>query len=127
MTAVAADSSPPLVELDLRPPPERPRQFWSAFGNDLELPLRRAPRATKLTAPSGPHASESAITKFSNRVHKEVPYGEVHVACLESLKDAFGVLASATTAPGPLGCFSSSLYAREVDVTPLKLGLEMTL
>ena len=48
MTAVAADSSPPLVELDLRPPPERPRQFWSAFGNDLEPPNSQPHRAPML-------------------------------------------------------------------------------
>ena len=38
-------------------------------------------RATKLSAPSGVHAS--AITKLSNRVHKEVLNDESHVACLE--------------------------------------------
>ena len=47
-------------------------------------------RATKLTAPSGAHAS--AITRPPNRAHKEAIYNEAHVACLESLKDQFGHL-----------------------------------
>ena len=61
-------------------------------------------RVTKLSAPSG--ADALAITKLSNRVHKEVLNDESHVACLESLKDEFGllVLTSATTAPGQLSC-----------------------
>ena len=64
---------------------------------------KEALHATKLLAPSGTHAS--AITRLSNRVHKEVLYDESHVACLESLKDEFGLLTSATTAPGLLKCF----------------------
>ena len=80
-------------------------------------------RATKLTAPSGAHAS--GITRLSNCVHQEVLYDETHVACLESLKDEFGLLTSATTAPGLIKCFLNALYVREVDVIPLQLGLEM--
>ena len=80
-------------------------------------------RATKLTAPSGTHAS--AITMLPNHVHKEVLYDETHVACLGSLKAEFGLLTSATTAPGLLKCFLNALYVQEVDVPPLELGLEM--
>ena len=69
-------------------------------GRLREANTKEALRATKLQAPSGAHAS--AITKLSNRVHKEVPYDESHVACLESLKGEFGLLTSATTAPGLL-------------------------
>ena len=68
---------------------------------------KEALRATKLPAPSGAHAS--AITKLSNRVHTEVLYDEIHVACLESLKDEFDLLTSATTAPGLLKCFLNAL------------------
>ena len=69
---------------------------------------KEALRATKLCAPSGAHAS--AITKLSNRAHKEVLDDESHVACLESLKDEFGLLTSATTAPGLLKFFLNALY-----------------
>ena len=53
-------------------------------------------------------------------------YDETHVACLESLKDEFGLLTSATTAPELLKCFLNALYVREVVVLPLNLGLEMS-
>ena len=71
-------------------------------------------RATKLSAPPGIHAS--AITKLSNRVHRKVLNAESHVACVESLTGAFGILASATTAPGLWKCFLNALYVRKVDV-----------
>ena len=81
-------------------------------------------RATKLMAPSGIHAS--AITRLSNRIHKEVLNDKSHVACLEYLKDEFGLLTSATTLPGLLKCFLKALYyVRQVDVLPMQLGLEM--
>ena len=66
---------------------------------------------------------------LSNRIHKQVMYDETHgiAACLESRKDEFEILPSATTAPGLLKCFLNALYGREVDVILLKLGLEMTL
>lgn len=92
-------------------------------GRLREANTKEALRATKLQAPSGAHAS--AITKLSNRVHKEVLYDESHVACLESLKDEFGLLTSATTAPGLLKCFLNALYVRKVDVIPVQLGLAM--
>ena len=44
---------------------------------------------------------------------------------LESLKDEFGLLTSATTAPGLLKCFLNALYVRKVDVIPVQLGLAM--
>ena len=47
------------------------------------------------------------------------------MACLESLKGELGPLASAATAPELLECSLNALYAREVDVTPLNLGLEL--
>ena len=128
MTAVAVDSLSPLVDVDPQTPLEHPRQFWSTFGfgNDSTLPIRRSPtRATKLTAPLGPHAS--SITKLSNCFHKEVLYDEVHdiVACLESLKDEFRLLTLATTAQchGLRKSFFNSLYAQEVDVIRVK-GVE---
>ena len=52
-------------------------------------------------------------------------YDNVIVACLESLKDEFGLLTSATTAPGLLKCFLNALYVRKVDVIPMQLGLAM--
>lgn len=95
-------------------------------GRLREANTKEALRATKLQAQSGAHAS--AITRLSNRVHKEVLYDESHVACLdrpESLKDEFGLLTSATTAPGLLKCFLNALYVRKVDVIPVQLGLAM--
>ena len=92
-------------------------------GRLREANTKEALRATKLQAPPGAHAS--AITKLSNRVHKEVLYDESHVACLESLKDEFGLLTSATTAPGLLKCFLNAMYVRKVDVIPVQLGLAM--
>ena len=61
-------------------------------GRLREANSKEARHATKLLAPSGAHAS--AITRLSNRAHKEVLYDESHVACMESLKDEFGLLAS---------------------------------
>ena len=86
---------------------------------------KAALRATKLQAPSGAHASAITNSKLSDRVHKEVLYDESYVACLESLKDEFDLLTSATTAPGLLQCFLNALYVRKVDVIPMHLGLAM--
>ena len=49
------------------------------------------------------------LQSCSQIVHKEVLYAEAHVACLESLKDKFGLLASATTAPELIKCFLNAL------------------
>ena len=87
---------------------------------------KEALRATKLSAPLGVHGS--AITKLwiSNRIHvyrkvlNDESYDNVIVACLESLKDEFGLLTSATTLPGLLKCFLNAvlnaLHIRKVDV-----------
>ena len=82
-----------------------------------EANAKGALHATKLLAPSGAHAS--AITRLSNRAHK-VLYDESLVACLESLKGEFGLLTSATTAPGLLKCFLNALYA-----TTRRLSLDL--
>ena len=88
MAIEMADSSPPYVVVT---PPLRPREQLPCGrlrdANTKEtLPQLRA---TKLSAPSGVRAS--SITKLSNRIHSEVLHDESHVACLEALKDEFGL------------------------------------
>ena len=89
-------------------------------GRIRDANTKEALRATKLWAPSGVHASAnaSATTKLSNRIHSEVLKDESHVACLESLKDKFGLLTSAITTPGLLKCFLNALYVRKGGCDP---------
>ena len=120
MAMAVVGSSPPLVESTPRTSLKHPREFPRAFATNTKEPLR----ATELTAPSGSGAP--AITRLSNRAHKEAPCDEAYAACFESPKGAFGFLASATTAPGLLKCPLNAPYAREADVTRVPgLGLGM--
>ena len=56
----------------------------------------------------GPYAS--AITKLSDHAHEEVLNNESHVACLDALKDKFGLMTSATTTLRLLKAFLNALY-----------------
>ena len=52
-------------------------------------------------------------------------FEEQHVANLESLKDEFGLLTSATTTLGLLKAMLSALYMRRVDGLPQKFGVDV--
>ena len=85
--------------------------------------LKQPLRATRLSAPSG--AVHSAITKLSNQTHKQILFEEQYVASLESLKDKFGRLTSATTTPGLLKAMLNALCVQRVDVLPHTLGVDV--
>ena len=51
-------------------------------------------------------------------------FDEQHLAKLESMKDEFGLLTSATATPGLLKAMLNALYMQSVDVLPRKFGVD---
>ena len=76
---------------------------------------------TRLNAPMGPVAS--GITKLANLVHRQMLSDERHVANPESLKDEFGIGATAATTPGRLKVSMNVLYVRHAVVLPQQPGV----
>ena len=63
------------------------------------------------------------ITKLSNQINKQILFEEQYVGNLESPKDEFGLLTSATTTPGLLKAMLNALYMQSVDVLPQQFGI----
>ena len=79
-------------------------------------------RATRLSV--APGNIPSAIKTQSNQIPKQILFEEQHAADLESLKDEFGLITSATTTPGLLKGMLNAFYMRSVNVLPQRFGVD---
>ena len=61
--------------------------------------------------------------RMANEVHKDVLPGDSHVTAMESIKDEFGLKASATAVPGLLKVMFLAMASRNVRVQRRLLGL----